>query len=204
MNIPSVTYKTVCIHIAAETEFPKIFGKQVKDCGGKFSDIRGHISQRFVTIPSAETELLDAIVARFPGKKIPLVIDGFTIEGCGIVRDGATARNRINGSVFYWTDRAGAAPSEFLRNALDAHLAKMPWDRIIADWTEEDRRESSRRRGFELDRQIAAIRGRIAFQAARIAEGANDWETIRELGAEYVELCAEAGIDLSAEPAPAP
>ncbi len=204
MNIPAVTYDNVCIHIAAEAEFPKIFGKRVKDCGGKFSDIRGHVSKRFVTIPSTETELLDAIGARFADRKIPLVIDGFTIEGHGTVRSGVTAKNRINTNVFYWSDRTGIAPSKFLRQALDAQLAKMPWDRIIADWREEDRKDAARRRGFELDKEIAGLRETIAYAAARIAEGANDWDAIRELGARYVDLCAEAGIDLSAEPSLSP
>ncbi len=60
MNIPTMTYETICIHLDAETEFPKDLRQRVKDFGGKFSDIRGGTSIRFVTTAHVQ-QRIDAV-----------------------------------------------------------------------------------------------------------------------------------------------
>ncbi|MNL52028.1 hypothetical protein D3C87_1751700 [compost metagenome] len=57
-----------------------------------------------------------------------------------------------------------------------------------------DRAQAEHKRAFELGNRIADLRERIAAEAVRIAEGANDIDPLKELAAEYAEVCAEAGV----------
>lgn len=107
MSIPAVTFDTIEIHLAADPEFPKIFGKRVRDCGGKFSEIRGMTSTRYVTLPSSETGLMDEILEKFWSRKVTLVLRDFSVAGFG---DGRAERavKKAGQPVFYWSRAEGS------------------------------------------------------------------------------------------------
>ncbi|NTF16923.1 hypothetical protein G6L37_00590 [Agrobacterium rubi] len=196
MSAPEVRYNFVEAHIGADPAFTKEFGQRVKDCGGKYTEIRGSTNVRYVTIPSSEGALLDEIVAKANKSKITLVLRDFTIDGTSSARAAAVVRQSMGSPVCYWSRKTGSA-SEFALNFVKSRVHLLPWAEILATWAEEDRREEQRLHAACLLSDIENLKDRIAYEAARIAEGANDWETIRELGAQYSELCAEAGVDLS-------
>lgn len=54
------------LHLNPSSEFAKKFGKKVKAAGGTYSSCRGYCDTRYVTVPSACVELIDALLAAYP------------------------------------------------------------------------------------------------------------------------------------------
>ena len=58
-------YAYVELHVTDHGELPKLFGKAIKDAGGKYTECRGHQTRRYVDIPTTHTDLIDAVCRRF-------------------------------------------------------------------------------------------------------------------------------------------
>jgi predicted RNA-binding protein with PIN domain len=203
---PDVSIKNVTLHISnSSVEFPAMFGAKVKAAGGRFSDIRGNrASHRYVTLPIAERDLIDRIMERFAtGKKKTMVVDELDAQ-----MDYGRRREILNHhmAVFYWDKESGQTASAFLVRAFREKLESLDWSTHIERWTRMDRAQAEHKRAFELGNRIADLRERIAAEAVRIAEGANDIDPLKELAAEYAEVCAEAGVAIKRDTdgAPAP
>lgn len=199
MSAPEVKFSIVEAHIGADPAFTREFGQRVKDCGGKYSDIRGGSSTRYVTVPAAERTLLNEILAKALNSRTVLVLRDFHIDGVPSERVEAVVRRAMGTPVCYWR-RKDELPSDFAANFVREKMSSLPWNDILKDWAAEDAKVSNRLRQVSIHKEIADLKDQIAYEAARIAEGANDWDTIRDLGSRYSDLCSEAGIDLSISP----
>lgn len=198
MTAPDVRYKSVVLHISPLPDFTRQFGDSVRAAGGKYSDVRGNATHRFVTLPAGCDELVDRIVAAFPhGAKTTLVVEDLWTEEHG-TRVKAVVGNRTWLKVFDY--RPSKTPemsaSEFLASELSAAMEKVDWPSWFARWDDEDAAEAARSRSYELRTLMDDLRHRIAEESIRILHGANDLEPLRELAAEYESLCHEAGVEL--------
>jgi hypothetical protein len=97
-------------------------------------------------------------------------------------------------AVFYWQRSGGEVASAFLDRAFREQLFGTDWSTDLARWARQDREGAERQRAYEFGNKIADLRERIAAEAVRIAEGANDIEPLKELAAEYAEVCTQAGV----------
>jgi hypothetical protein len=192
-----VSIKTVTLHVSNRSvEFPAMFGTRVKACGGRYSDIRGRgAGHRFVTVPFTERDLIDQIMQRFgSGPKITMVVEEIVSS-----MDYNRRREILNRdmSVFYWNKGSGETSTTFVERAFAEKLGRIDWSEYVQRWTRLDRAEAERKRAYELGNQIADLRERIAAEAVRIAEGANDIDPLKELAVEYIGVCAEAGVAIN-------
>lgn len=68
-------------------------------------------------------------------------------------------------------------------------------------WATEDREQAKRQRDWAIQAEIGTLRERIAAEAVRIEQGANDIEPLKELAKRYRAACADLGIELDEESA---
>ncbi|MDW9481259.1 hypothetical protein GOB57_21680 [Sinorhizobium meliloti] len=189
---PDVSVKDVVLHVSnSSVEFPALFGAKVKAVGGRYSDIRGNgASHRYVYLPFTERDLIDKIMERFgKGPKVTMVVNEL-ISPMEYGRRKEILNRDL--TVFYWSKGSGETASAFLERAFAEKLGRIDWSDDIARWTRLDREAAERKRAYELGNRIADLRERIAAEAVRIAEGANDIEPLKELAVEYADVCAEA------------
>lgn len=59
------SFKKLEIHCTADLQFAPKYGRQVKAVGGEYSDIRGHVNRRFVTIPVEAEDLINKVCRDF-------------------------------------------------------------------------------------------------------------------------------------------
>jgi hypothetical protein len=194
---PDVSIKNVTLHISPySVEFPSVFGAKVKAAGGTFSDIRGNkFKHRYVTLPFTERDLIDRIMERFAtdNKKTMVVKDLNAQMDYG--RRNEVMNNHM--SVYHWDKESGLTASTFMEKTFEERLKSRDWSSYIERWSKMDQALAKHQRAFELGNQIADLRERIAAEAVRIAEGANDIEPLKELAAEYADVCAEAGVAIN-------
>ncbi|WP_327210393.1 hypothetical protein [Rhizobium leguminosarum] len=198
MTAPDVRYKSVVLHLSPLADFTRQFGDAVRAAGGKYSDVRGNATHRFVTLPAGCDDLLDRIVAAFPhGAKTTLVVEDLWTEEHGF-RVKAVVGNRTWLKVFDYrpSKTPEMSPSEFLASEFSGAMEKVDWATWFARWDEEDAAEASRKRAYELRTLMDDLRHRIAEESIRILHGANDLDPLKELAAEYEALCEEAGVEL--------
>ena len=58
-------YSNVELHVVDHGELPKLFGKAIKEAGGSYTECRGYQHVRYVDIPTARPDLIDAVCRRF-------------------------------------------------------------------------------------------------------------------------------------------
>jgi hypothetical protein len=197
MDRPRVLYGTVELHLSRNTEFTTRFGARVKCVGGRYSDVRGDATRRFVTLPASETTLIDELAFIYGRtRKVVVVVRDLSAEGYRRERIEQTAGTPPN-VVFNWLGDEKAGPiSAFVRDQFEARMDKLNWAPVLARWSAEDEQEAARRRSWVLNEEVADLQQQIAAQAVRIEQGANDIEPLKELARRYREVCAEAGIEL--------
>ncbi|MCS4089076.1 hypothetical protein [Rhizobium sp. BK176] len=192
---PDVKIKTVCLHLSdSSLDLPAVFGARIRAAGGKFAELRKKsMSRRYVTLPFSESDLIDELMDRYrTGPKTTMVIENLssetlTWERCAEVRNSHMA-------VFHWQRGGGEKASAFLERVFNEKLVATDWSQDMARWSKMDRDAADRKRAFDFGNRIADLRERIAAEAVRIAEGANDIDPLKELAAEYAEVCAAAGV----------
>jgi hypothetical protein len=201
---PEVAYGEVELHLSADVDFPARFGQKVKAVGGRYGDVRGSARTRFVHVPASETGLIDEIArADFQPwmKSLTVVARKLSAEGYGDSRIGSVA-GVAHAVVYKWRGEDKDGPlSAFLSEAFEAKMESIDWRPNLARWKAEDDVQAARERRAALDHEVASLREKIALEAVRIEQGANDIEPLKELARRYREVCAEAGIELEAEPA---
>lgn len=193
-----VTIDTVCLFISKDsTEFPATHGARVKAAGGRYSDIRGRTaSHRYVHLPFSERELIDEIMVRYStGPKRIINVTGVTSTVLDRNRCHFISSRTDLGSI-EWNWKSGEKPSDFVERVYARQLAAKDFSADIARWQAEDRRNAEYRKAKEIGERIAELRERIATESVRILEGANDIDPLKELAAEYLEVCREAGLEI--------
>ena len=75
--MPTPRFSQIELHIHANPEFPRRFGKAVKAAGGRYSAARGNSDTRFVFLPIAQTLLIDQIIKCYGGPKTPAIARDF-------------------------------------------------------------------------------------------------------------------------------
>lgn len=192
---PDVQIKTVCLHLSdSSLDLPAVFGERIRDAGGKFSELRKKsMSHRYVTLPFSESELIDELMDRYrTGPKTTMVVENLSSETLTWERCVEVLNSHM--AVFHWQRSSGEKASAFLDRVFNEKLVATDWSKDIARWEKMDRNASERKRAFDFGNRIADLRERIAAEAVRIAEGANDIDPLKELAAEYADVCAAAGV----------
>jgi hypothetical protein len=197
---PDVQIKTVCLHLSGSSlDLPAVFGARIRDAGGKFLELRKKsMSHRYVTLPFSERGLIDELMDRYrAGPKTTMVVENLSSETLPWERCDEVRKNQM--AVFHWQRSSGEKASAFLERVFNEKLAATDWSKDIARWSKVDKDAADRKRAFDLGNRIADLRERIAAEAVRIAEGANDIEPLKELAEEYADVCAAAGVAIERE-----
>lgn len=67
-------FNRIELHLTASPTFTYRYGKQVRDCGGEYSHIRGSRSTRFVTVPVEETSLIADLLTAYSGSRRTCIV----------------------------------------------------------------------------------------------------------------------------------
>jgi hypothetical protein len=167
---PQVTYGKLELHLTSDPEFTGKFGRRVKEAGGTHSGARGYRTTRYVTIPAAQTVLINELARKFGrSSKTVVVLRDLSAKGYSNSRIDQIAGTAPN-IVFNWPGEEEAGPlSEFVRNEFEQRMNAINWAPILGRWSDEDECEARRTRAFDLKNEIDSLRERIASEAVRIA-----------------------------------
>jgi hypothetical protein len=186
---PNVVYGKLELHLRADPDFAVRFGNRIKRVGGSYSNVRGHVRTRYVTVPAGETALIDELARLYsPGPQMTVVARNLSAEGYSNWRIDQAA-GRAPDIVFKWRGVDADGPlSEFMRAAFEQKMDAVDWAPSLTRWKAEDDREAARILGQTLGAQISSLQEQIAQEALRIEEGANDIEPLKALARRYREV----------------
>jgi hypothetical protein len=196
MSRPEARIALVRLDINTATDFTRRFGKQVREAGGKYDDVRGPADRRFVYLPWERRDLIDAIVTQYPHfRKTTIVLD--RIEGSynGVVDHRVSGLFGPNQTVLYWSKDLGVSPSDQIEGFFSRVFDRFDWPKLTDRWDADDRAAAERRREHSLRQDLEELKVRIAAESLRILDGANDIDGLKDLAREFRETCAELGID---------
>ena len=199
-------YHGVEAHLNTSSDLPKRFGRRIEAAGGTYSECRGSVDTRFVTLPADAGDLLDALVEAFPHhRKTALIVRGIEIEG--VVNGRAVTLHHNPGAGRVVCERSNDSPlsaSAFVRVTFAAMVQRASQDFVAPLRREYERIVRNEAVDAENVRQaeIGRLKEALAQEAGRLLDGKNDLDDLKTLAARLREIGALPAESPDDEPQP--